>query len=100
MVYRRIYQYSKSHFSLQRTDGTTSRLEESEQEVHRKNEEVTKSHTEGKEVEPKRDIDQEETDTTSEQSNGQNCGRVECITQLSRNDVSGSICSHEHGVHL
>ena len=87
-------------FNLQRTDGATSRLEESKQKVHRNNKEVSKSHTEGEEVEPKRDVDQEETDTTSEQSNGQNCGRVECITQLSRNDVPCSIRSHENSVHL
>mmetsp|Transcript_30338 Transcript_30338/g.51927 ORF Transcript_30338/g.51927 Transcript_30338/m.51927 type:complete len:207 (-) Transcript_30338:200-820(-) len=87
-----------SHYSS--SDGATSRLEESKQKVHRNDKEVSKCQTEGKEVEPKRDVDQEETDTTSEQSNGQNCSRVECITQLSRNDVPCSICSHENGVHL
>ena len=85
---------------ISRTDGSTSRLEETKQKVHRNDEEVSKSQTEGEEVKPEGDVDQEETDTTTKQSNGQNCGRVECITQLSRNDVSCSISSHENGVHL
>ena len=36
----------------------------------------------------------------AEKADGKNGRGVECITQLSIDDVSGSICCHEDGVHL
>jgi hypothetical protein len=82
------------------TNRSSSGLEESKQEVNRNDEEISESNTETKEVVPKRNIDQEETNSTSKQSNSQNSRRVESVTQLSRDDVSGSVRSHEDGVHL
>ena len=82
------------------TNRSSSRLEESKHKVHRNNKEVSKHHAEGKEVKPKRNIDQEKTCSGTKQSNCQHGSGVEGITQLARDDVTSGIGTHEDGVHL
>merc|ERR1712172_385831 len=78
----------------------SSRLEESKHEIHSNDEKVSKRHAEGKEIEPKRNVDKEETCSTPEQSNRQNSCGVESVTQLSRDDVPSGVGTHENGVYL
>lgn len=82
------------------TDRSSSRLEESKEKVHRNDEEVSEDHTEREEVEPKRDGDQEQTRSASEQTDGKYGSGIEGIAQLAGNDVSGGVGTHEDGVHL
>jgi hypothetical protein len=82
------------------TNRSASRLEESKQKVNRDNEKVPKRDTKSKEIIPKRNIDQKETNTTSKQSNGQHGSGVEGVAQFSRDDISSGICTHEDGVHF
>lgn len=90
----------KTQLKLNLTNRSTSRLEETKQEVHGNNEEISKKSTKAQEIKPKGDINQHETGTGSEQSNSQYSGRVEGITELSRDNVTSSIGTHENSVHL
>ena len=90
--------YSQMQHKL--TNRSTSTLKEPKQKVHRNDEEVSKRNTEPKKVIPKWNVDQKETDSTPKQSDGQNSSGVKGITQLSRDDVSSGVGTHEDGVHL
>lgn len=82
------------------SDGSTSGLEESKEKVDRKDEEVAEGLVEPDKVEPEGDVDQEKTGTTSKETNRKDRGRVEGISELSVDDVSGGVSGHENGVHL
>jgi hypothetical protein len=86
-----------SHYGS--SDGSSSGLEETEEEVYAKDEQVGEADVETNKVKPDGHIDEEETGSTSEETNGENSGWVESVTKLSVDDVSSSVSSHEDSVH-
>ncbi|KAL7553991.1 hypothetical protein ACHAWF_017336 [Thalassiosira exigua] len=82
------------------TDGPSRRLEESEHEVHRDDEEVPQVQAEAQEVEPQRDVDQEQARPAPEQPDRQDGRGVERVSQLAGDDVPRRVGPHEDGVHL
>ncbi|EJK49878.1 hypothetical protein THAOC_31205 [Thalassiosira oceanica] len=82
------------------TDGPTGALEETEEEVDSNDEEVSKGQRQREEVEPERDVDHEKTSAATEETDGEDRGRIERVAQLARDDIARGVRSHEDGVHL
>ena len=82
------------------SDRSSSGLKESKQKVDKVDKEDTKRVTDSLKVEPNGNVNQEQAETRSKESNGQNVGRIKGIPQLSVDDISSSIGRHENGVHL
>ena len=81
------------------TNGSAGGLEEAKHEVDGQDEEVAELLRKSNKVEPKADIDEEETGTASEQADGQHGGGVEGVAELAADDVADGVGGHEGGVH-